>query len=592
MIRILFFVTSLVLGVLTQAGLAQVKNFVPVTREMLLNPSPNDWLMLSRTYDNQRFSPLEQINRQNVGQLRMVWARGMVPGTQEAIPIVYRGVMYVVSPGAAVQALDATTGDLIWEYQHKLPEGMSPAVATSARSKAIAIFQDLIFFTAPDGYVVALDAPTGAVRWKTQAHDNKSGAQHSSAPIVVEGKVITGRACMGSTTREGCFISAYDALTGKELWKFYNTAATGEAGGDTWGDVPTEKRIASTWGLPGSYDPVRNLIYWGTSNPVPYTRIKRHGGNPDAISRSAPANLYSNSTLALDPNTGKLVWYYQHLPGDDWDLDHTHERILLRTPFNPDPKAVKWINPRIPRGQERDIVVEVPEAGGIWALDRAKGEFLWATPFPYDVPEFHISRIDVETGKTYINWDVVFKKDGDRHTICFSNTKGYFPMAYHPGKNSLYIPYNDHCLDMEAKMDTSFGFGIRKVTRRPGGDPNANAGLARVNLETGRVEWRYTQRDAGNGAVLATAGNLIFWGDMGRRFRAFDADTGKILWETLLGGFIQTSTITYSVNGKQYVAVLTGDGSAGTRMPLDLAPENTTPRGHNEIYVFALPDQR
>jgi alcohol dehydrogenase (cytochrome c) len=184
------------------------------------------------------------------------------------------------------------------------------------------------------------------------------------------------------------------------------------------------QRTASAWGLPGSYDPVRKLIYWGIANPSPYTRLKRHGGNPDAVSRSAPANAYSNSTVALDPETGKLAWYYQHLPGDDWDSDHTHERILLRTPFNPDPAAVKWINPKIPRGEQRDVSVSVGEPGGIWVLDRATGEFLWATPFPYDVPDFNISKIDVETGKTYINWDKVFKKDNERQLVLFFQYQG------------------------------------------------------------------------------------------------------------------------------------------------------------------------
>jgi alcohol dehydrogenase (cytochrome c) len=347
--------------------------------------------------------------------------------------------------------------------------------------------------------------------------------------------------------------------------------------------------MASFWGLPGSYDPARKLIYWGIANPAPYTRMKRHGGNADAIARSAPADLYSNSTVALDPDTGKLAWYYQYLPGDDWDSDFAHERILLRTAVNPDPKAVKWISSKIPRGQERDIAVTVGEPGGIFALDRANGEFLWATPFPYDTPNFILSKIDLETGKTYINWDVVFKQDGERHLICYSNTKSYWPMAYHPGKNSLYIPYTDLCVDMTSNSQSRQGDGTRETVPRPGSDPNALAGLARVNMATGQVQWRYTQYAPGQGAVLATAGDLIFWGDIDRRFRAFDADTGKVLWETILGSSIETSTITYSVGGKQYVAVLTGEGQVTLYSKF---PKVNVPRAHNAVYVFALPDQR
>ena len=591
MIRNFFVVVSIVFGVLAPAAVAQVETFAPVTQQMLLNPSPNDWLMFSRTYDAQRFSPLNQINRQNVSQLRMAWSRGMSPGTQETIPIVYRGVLYTIAPGAGVLALNATNGDQIWEYQRKLPDDARTFIGapTAARAKTLAIFEDMVYYTAPDGYLVALDARTGAVRWETAAHDYKKGAQHTAGVIVVEGKVLTARACGNAETREdGCFISAHDARTGKEVWKFHTTAAPGEPGGDSWGSVPVQDRKASAWGLPGSYDPVRRLIIWGIANPNPYTRLKRHNGNINDIPQSAPADAYSNSTVAINPDTGKLVWYYQELPGDDWDLDHVHERILVRTPFNPDPNAVKWINPRIPRGQERDVAISVAEGGGIWALDRATGEFLWAMPFPYDTPDFHIARIDVETGKTYINMDKVFKKDGDRVTVCAFNTRGYWPPAYHPGKNSLYIPYHDACLDMTANQSAESGFGPRVGVRRPGSDPNAFAGIAKVNMATGLIDRIYTQPIPSNGAMLVTAGDLIFWGDLDRRFRAFDADSGKVLWETIVGGVIQMSTITYSVNGKQYVAVMTGQGQSGTAGVLRQVPDlKLAP--NNAIYVFALP---
>jgi alcohol dehydrogenase (cytochrome c) len=588
MMRTLCSTAIFVLGAIMPA-FAQVRDFTPVTQEMLLGPPPGDWLMFSRTYDGQRFSPLNQITRQNVGQLRMVWVRGMGPGIHENIPIVHQGVMYVANPNAVIQALDATNGDLLWEYRRKLPEDLGKFINNAGRARTLAIFEDMVFFTAPDGYVVALDARTGALRWETLAHDYKTGAQHTSGPIVVEGKVITGRSCpVAETTRSGCFIVAHDARTGKEIWRFYTTAAPGEPGGDTWGNLPVEERMASPWGLPGTYDPVRKLTFWGIANPRPHTRMKRHGGNPDAIPRAAPSELYSNSTLALDPNTGKLAWYYQHLPGDDWDSDFAHDRVLLRTPINPDRNAVKWINPGIPRGQERDIAVAVGEPGGLFALDRATGQFLWATPFPYDDPNFILSRIDVETGKTYLNWDSVSKAEGEKHVICFSNTRGYWPMAYHAGSNSLYIPYHDDCVEKTAVMANANGATSRSVTRA-GADRNAYFGIAKVDVATGRIQRFYTSRIGGNGAMLLTAGNLLFWGDLNRRFRAFDADTGKILWETILGGIIQNSTITYAVNGKQYVAVLTGDGVSHTSGPLGEVPDIKPPRGHNAVYVFALP---
>jgi alcohol dehydrogenase (cytochrome c) len=377
MITRAFFLASVLLA--TGPGVvAQVQDFAPVTQEMLRNPSPNDWLMISRTYDHQRFSPLDQINQQNVSSLRMAWARGMSPGTHEHVPLVSQGVMYIVNPVAVIQALDATDGDLLWEYRRQLPAEVAEDEG-NARARNLAIFEDMIYFASPDGFIVALDASTGALRWETMAHDYKAGNRHTSGPIVANGKVITGRSC--TRTREGCFIAAHDARTGREVWKFYTTAAPGEPGGDTWGNLPTDERTASPWGLPGSFDPETNLVYWGVANTRPYARIARHGGNLDAVARSAPAELYSNSTVALDADTGKLAWYYQHLPGDDWDFDHVQERILFRTRFTPDANSLKWINPRIQRNQERSALVTMGEPGGLWALDSD-----WRVPVGHAVP--------------------------------------------------------------------------------------------------------------------------------------------------------------------------------------------------------------
>jgi alcohol dehydrogenase (cytochrome c) len=583
-------IAAMLLGVLATQAHAQGPAVEPVTRDVLTNPPPGDWLMINRTYDEQRFSPLDQVNSGNVGQLNMAWTRGLAGGTTETTPIVSQGVMYVVSPGAGVLALDATNGDLIWEYWRDTPKAMADKIGgpQRARTKGLAIFEDLVFYDSPDGFLVGLDTKTGKVRWETKVHEFSDDTQSTSAPIVADGKVITGRTC---EKRAGCFIAAHDAKTGKELWKFYMAAGPGEPGGDTWGDIPGEARAASSWGLPGSYDPVRKVLYWAVSNPKPWTRYKRHGKVEQGF-RDAPAELYANSTVALEVETGKLVWYFQHLPGDDWDLDHVHERTLVRTTINPDPAAVKWINPNIPRGQERDIVVTVGEAGGIFALDRADGRFLWSAPFPYDVPDYHLSGIDVETGRTHINWDKVKKKDGDRILVCFHNTRSFWSTAYSPRTNSLYIPFHDACLDMTENYANPAGFGPRRQVMRPGSDPKKFASIAKVNMSTGKVDMIHQQPIPGNGSALVTAGNLLFWGDMDRRFRAFDAESGKVLWETILGGIISTSTITYAVNGRQYVAVLTGDAQSGTAGLLGIVRNFKPVRGNNAIYVFALPQGR
>ena len=566
---------------------AQSTDYRPVDDAMLLNPDPADWLMINRTYDEQRFSPLDEINATNVDGLQLAWARGMPLGSQETVPIVHDGVLYTVQPGASVLAVDATTGDELWTYYRNISADVARFIGRPelSRTKSIGIYADLILYPAPDGFLVGLDAKTGEVRWETQIFDPETQTEHTGGVLVAEGKVITNRTC---EQRVGCFIAAHDARTGDELWKFYNTAAPGTPDGETWGDLPVEQRIASSWGLPGSYDPERRMTFWGIANPKPYTRLSRHG-SADAIATIAPADLYSNSTVALDIDTGELAWYYQHSPGDDWDLDHLHERTLLRTRLEPDPAAVKWINPAITRGEERDVVAAVGEGGGIWVLDRASGQFLWAMPFPYDIPEFHISNINVETGRTEINRERLFIRDGDRQLVCYHNTRSFWSTAYDPNKNALYIPYHDACLDMTANAQAASGYGPRNGVLRPGVDPNEYAGIAKVDLATGHIDRLHYQSAPGNGNALVTGGNLLFWGDFARRFRAFDSDTGEVLWETILGGIIQTSTITYAVDGRQYVLVMTGNGQSGTATPNAITRVSTV-QGHNAIYAFALPE--
>ncbi|MBZ5695173.1 MAG: PQQ-binding-like beta-propeller repeat protein [Acidobacteriia bacterium] len=552
----------------------EVKNYKPVTQDMLVNPSPDDWLMYSRTYDAQRYSPLKQINKKNVGQLRMAWSRGLNAGVTETIPLVHDGVMYTIAPGGWVDAIDATNGDMIWEYRRQYK---NPQVGAQTRTKALAIYQDMLYFTAPDGFMVALDARTGKVRWETF----KTDSQNTSGAIVVEGKVISGGTC--GKGRESCFIQAMDAQTGKEVWKFYTIAGPDDPGYASWNGADNKDFTASTWGLPGNYDPVRKVIYWGIANPSPYERLARHGGDPDGTSRTAPADLYSNCTVALDPETGKLKWYYQHLPADDWDTDHTHERTLVTTTFNPNPKAVKWYNTEVPRGSKHDVAAMVGESGMMFVLDRNDGTFLWAEPVPFDAPNMAISNVDGKTGKTTINWDVVMKKPGDHHVICYWNGRSYWQTAFDPETNSLYTGYVDNCLDMTANASS----GIRKGVLREGSDPNGLGGIAKINLSTGEMIRFDVQKAPSTGSLLATAGGLIFHGDINRRFRAFDAATGQKLWESILGGPISVSTITYAVNGKQYVAVITGDNLAEPTLSRQSGVPLTT--GHNAVYVFALP---
>ncbi len=258
MTRARYYAVAAILGVFAAAPftpslLAQAPQYRPVTDAMLANPDPGDWLMINRTFDQHRFSTLDQINKSNVSQLRMAWTRGLPPGTQETTPVVHDGIIYMFVPGAGVQAVDGTNGDLIWEYQRDYPQSVRPQLA---RNKNIGIYEDMVYLAAPDGVLVALDAKSGKVRWETKVDD---GGQTAGGMLVADGKVITSRTCPQGV-RQFCFIAAHDAKTGKELWKFYSTAAPGEPGGDTWADMPVEQRAAGPWGLPGSYDAKRKLI--------------------------------------------------------------------------------------------------------------------------------------------------------------------------------------------------------------------------------------------------------------------------------------------------------------------------------------------
>ena len=590
--------------------------FDPVTEEMLANPDPDDWLMYSRTFDAQRFSPLDQINKDNVADLELAWSIPLPEGVIEIIPIVHDGVMYLSIPGGrsrdnarfgadrrgapesadvdgesddevingGVIALDAANGELVWEYLGDDP--------SSTRIKSISIYQDMVYFTAPEADrevpepIIALDARTGEVRWQTPV----TVENHTAGTLVADGKVISGRTC--NESREECYLVAHDAVTGEEVWRFYTAPDAGEPGDESWAGTPPSERRASTWGLPGTYDPELGLVYWGISNPMPNTRADRHDGDPTAIPDTAPADLYSNSTVALEIDTGELVWYYQHLPGDDWDMDINHEKMLLSTVIEPDPEAVKWINPNIARGEVRDVVVTSGEGGGIWVNDRVTGEFVWAMPFPYDTPHFILSDIDVETGATKINWDLVLTEPGAQRTICYWNTRNYWPTAYHPEQNALYIPYFDYCLDMTRADPDADISELRTGIHRPGADLEKFAGIARIDMRTGEIMRFNEGRVGGNGAILATAGGLIFWGDILHVLHAFDAETGEELWQSEpLGATIMTSTITYAVDGRQYIAVVNGNATFGppTTMARFGGIELPEDEG-NAIHVFALPD--
>jgi PQQ-dependent dehydrogenase (methanol/ethanol family) len=554
----------------------------PVTDAELENPSPDDWLMWRRTLDGWGYSPLDQINRENVGDLRMVWSRGLRPGRQQGTPLVRDGVMFMPNPRDIIQAIDAATGDLIWEHQRDRPDDLGDYMIGTLidTNRNIAIHGELIIDTSMDDHIFALHAETGEVVWDTEILDYRvNPANQTSGPIVAGGKVFSGRSCDPRGGPNGCVVTAHDAATGEELWRRRLIPAPGEPGDDTWGDVPFEERAhVGAWMVP-SYGPALNLVYVGTSVTSPAPKYMLGGTDK--------THLYHNSTLALDGDTGEIVWYYQHL-NDSWDLDHPFERLLVDTAVRPDPSAVSWINPRLNPGEERRVVTGIPgKTGIVYTLDRETGEFLWATP---TIVQNAISSIDGATGVVSENAELVFTAAGQTVLACThaSGGKDWEAGAYSPLTNTMYMPLRNVCARMRAMAEPDEQDEARRLYATawrseiaPGTDQVGS--VQAISAETGQVVWNYQQR-AATMALAATGGGLVFGGDVNGRFRAFDDRTGEILWEINLGSPVSGFPITYAVDGRQYVAISTGFGRF-----LDLTPE-LRPSANNALFIFALPE--
>ena len=568
----------------------EARDPAPVTDAMLRDPDPGDWLMSHRTYDHQGFSPLDEISRDNVHRLQLAWMRAMDEGPQQIRPLVYDGVMYVEHPGNTdhLQAWDATTGDLLWDFERQPPDDIREHTRFGDRTRNLAIYGTNIYHLTADAQLLAVDAGSGELSWLSRTADYRDGISHSSGAMIINGQVVSGRTCEPASLIARCYIAAHDPDSGDERWRFYTAAGSDDPGGRTWGDLPVANRVhTSAWGLPGSYDPELDLLFWGIAVPLPYPRIVRRG-TWDVGDRT-PCELYSNSTVALRPGTGQMEWYYQHLPCDDWDQDFVQERTLIETVVDPDPDAVMWINPRLAgTAERRKVVVTIGEPGGLFVLDRATGEFLWAAPLPYDNTErFVIRDIDPATGQVFINMDLVARELGQQFIICGHNVKGYWGWSYSPETNLLYIPFNRSCLNQTANDRAVNGASPRFSVPEPGREDGDLTEIWALNVSTGRVAWRFGTRSPNRGTVLATAGNVVFHGDLNRRLRAFDAETGEVLWETILGSQITGYPVTYRAGGRQYLAVPVGGASDQLSV---YAADLEAPTGSNMIVVFALPE--
>jgi len=573
-----FAVGMLLIGVPVLAQ-GPIDGLVPVTDAMLADPDPADWLMWRRTFDHWAYSPLAQIDTQNVNELALVWTRGLGPGDQEGTPLVHDGVMFFPNPNDVMQALDAATGDLIWEYRRPIPADVGEYISSSTRNRNLAIYGTLILDNSNDGYAYAIDARTGELAWETLILDYRKGARHSSGPVVVKGKVVSGRSCRPAGGPEACVITAFDAATGRELWRTGTIPRPGEPGDETWGDVPYEqRRHVGTWMVP-SYDPELNQIYVGTSVTSPAPKFMLAGNDEQY--------LYHNSTLALDGDTGRIVWYFQHLV-DHWDLDHSFERLLVDTVVAPDRDAVPWISPRVRPDQERKVLTGIPgKTGLVYTLDRETGEFLWARE---TVTQNVVADVNTESGAATVNPDKLYTRAGQEFLVCPGalGGKNYPAGTYSPLTGLMYFPLQNACMMSESTAEEPSLEDVYAIRTRSELAPGAeNLGtIEAISVASGATQWKHEQR-AGTLSLISTGGGLLFGGDVNGRFRAYDQNDGSVLWEVNLGSPVNGYPATFQVGGRQYVAVSTG--GSGLAFGLARLTPELRPGADNQLYVFALP---
>jgi len=552
---------------------ALIENLSDVTDEMLRNPAPGDWLQWSRTSNGQSFSPLNTINKENVGDLKLAWRASLRDGSSMAIPLVHDGVMFLHSYPDTVLAMDASNGQVLWRHQYKTKSG-------SSSKSGLGLHGDKILVPTSDLHVLALNAKTGDLIWDHQITTESDGRamggyQLRSAPLVVGDKVIQG--ITGSFAKKGGFVLALEIDTGEECWRFNSIARPGEPGGDSWNDLPLDKRSGGSVWHQGSYDPELNLLYYGIA-PTYDTGPMLHAVDKPGVNNNA---LFTNCTIAINPDSGDLVWHYQHVSNDQWDLDWAFERQIATVEID---------------GAPRKIVMNVGKMAILEALDAATGEYL----FSVDTGTQNvITEIDPETGEKTIDPDKM--PDPERPCLVCPSAGGarsWPATSFSPNTDLVYIPMTEWCmiLGKEGMRLLTSGVGIAEAPH-PDSDDGTMGRLQAIDVANQRLAWTFDSTAPVSTSALSTAGGIVFAGDMNRTLNAFDDASGKLLWQANLDDAPSSNIITYSINETQYVAVLVGVNNLHVDM-LDRAyqefstkhdvPKNTAPDGGAAVWVFAL----
>jgi alcohol dehydrogenase (cytochrome c) len=540
----------------------------PVTDAMLTRPPEGAWLSWRRTHDAYGFSPLKKINRSNVKDLRVAWTWALPVGVNQTAPLVHNGVMFVYGNGDKVQAFDAVTGDLLWQYDRRLPTGVGP---TSKRS--ISIYGMRLYVGTSDAHIVALDVKTGKPVWDRPIADSKGGYGITGGTLVARGKVM-----VGTTGRApgGNFIVALDTETGKEAWRVSTIARPGEPGGNTWNDIPLEARNGGSVWIPGSYDAVHNLALFGPGNTYDTLPLR------DKVNKPGVTNdgLYLDTTLAINVDTGKIAWYFQHQANGQWDLDWAFERQVIELPIN---------------GTTERVIVTTGKQMIFDFVEAETGRYLTSTDVGREAGlQNVVTAIDPKTGAKIVD-ETLVPGDGKTKVVCphVEGGRDWMPTSYDASTKIVYVPWDEACMEMTPVVKGERGMlttGVRWTMHPKEGNDGKYGRLQAINLETRKTVWVERQRAPVSSGALATAGGLVFVGGIDRMFSAHDARTGQRLWQVRLNDVPASVPISYAAGGQEYIAVIAGAGNPHTLSYNQFVPEFRNPPGlGTTLWVFELP---